>query len=574
MEWSKTIDLAPYAPDLSPLGTGVTPTMTNVIPRGDGYGPFKSLTDFTQALPAACRGYFFARRSDGSIAVFAGTSTRLYILDNTNFSWTDASKGGAAYGDLVAADNWQFAQFNEFVIAVQVNTAPQKYTLNVGGAFADLAGSPPAAGSISIVNRIVVLSSLLTTPRRVQWSDLDAPEQWTAGVGISDFQDLPDGGVVNSTSGGDAFGMVFQDDIVRDLIYAPGSSTTFQIRKLAEQETLFGKYSIVSAVGRTAYLSAQGFKMRTGSGIPEAIGKEWVDQFFFADVDRGNLQLVIGGTDPTHTRFYWAYKSGQGLAGLFDKILTYDWSMPPGKQWTILNVVGEYIASLAKPGLTLEQLDAIAPTPLTVTGAANNGAGLIRLTLNAVSNANFAIAGQNFIEVQGVTGTVEANGSWAVNIIDATHIDLIGSAFVNAYTGGGAIGGSLDALPFSLDSVAKSSVAALSAFSSSHKCGFFDGANLEAIMETAEQDGKGEYFWVSGLRPLTDSPDVLCSIGKRKAAKDATVTYTTETAINDQGFCGQLVESRYVRGRMRIPAGKVWKSAQGMQALMEMAGDS
>src|SRR6201999_2333995 len=98
---------------------------------------------------------------------------------------------------------------------------------------------------------------------------------------------------------------------------------------------------------------------------------------------------------------------------------------------------------------TLEQLDAIARGALQVTGAANNGSGLIRLTLNQISNAFFQIAGQNFIVVQGVVGTTEANGTWRVNIVDSTHIDLLGSAFVHAYVSGGAIGGSLDALNFS-----------------------------------------------------------------------------------------------------------------------------
>jgi hypothetical protein len=567
---AKTIEFGEFAPDLTDLGSATSLDIIGVLPRADGYGPFKNLESFTQALPGPNRGYFFARRADGSIAVFAGTATELYLLNNTDFSWTVVSK--ATYSPLVSTDNWQFAQFNDLVIAVQVNTPPQKFALSSSTKFADLGGSPPAAGRIAIVGFFVMLTKLLSNPRRVQWSDLDAPESWTAGVGLSDFQDLPDGGSTHAISGGDAFGLVFQDESIRSLTYAPGSAAIFQINRISTQETLFAEYSVINAGDKTFYCGAAGFKMVVAGNAPVAIGKERVDRFFFGDVDRGNLQLVIGASDPTGTRVFWAYKSGQGNAGLFDKILCYDWSIGRAGEWSLILMSGEYLASLAKPGLTLEQLDAIAPGALTVTGAANNGSGLIRLTLNAISNANFSIAGQNFIVVQGVVGTTEANGTWPVNIIDPTHIDLIGSAFVHAYVSGGAIGGSLDALPFSLDSVAKSAVAQLSAFDPNHKLGFFSGANIEATMETPEQDGEGQMIFTTGIRPMTDCAASMCSIGWRNNP-NATVAYTGETAIDETGWAPQLIEARYQRGKLRCPAGTSWSYAKGLQPDGQAAGE-
>src|SRR5882757_5819173 len=129
MAASAEILLQEFAPDLSALGTNVSALISGVIPRADGYGPFKSLVEFTKALPANCRGYFFGRRSDGSIAIFAGTIDRLYRLNNSTFAWVDVSKGAGAYPSLVPGDNWRFAQFEDLVLAVQVGTPPQKYTL-------------------------------------------------------------------------------------------------------------------------------------------------------------------------------------------------------------------------------------------------------------------------------------------------------------------------------------------------------------------------------------------------------------------------------------------------------------
>lgn len=74
---------------------------------------------------------------------------------------------------------------------------------------------------------------------------------------------------------------------------------------------------------------------------------------------------------------------------------------------------------------------------LTITGAANNGAGLIRLTVASTSTFT---TGQRKV-VAGVVGTTEANDSWLITVVDATHIDLQGSVFTNAYVSGGTIGG-------------------------------------------------------------------------------------------------------------------------------------
>jgi hypothetical protein len=68
----------------------------------------------------------------------------------------------------------------------------------------------------------------------------------------------------------------------------------------------------------------------------------------------------------------------------------------------------------------------------TISGAVNNGSGLIRLTTSAnVFTTN------DWVTVFGVGGTTEANGSWKVTVINSTTIDLQGSTFTNAYTTGG-----------------------------------------------------------------------------------------------------------------------------------------
>lgn len=72
---------------------------------------------------------------------------------------------------------------------------------------------------------------------------------------------------------------------------------------------------------------------------------------------------------------------------------------------------------------------------VTVTGAANNGSGLIRITC---SGGHGAATGER-VSIQGIVGTTEANGFWTVTVVSRTEIDLQGSTFANAYSSGGVL---------------------------------------------------------------------------------------------------------------------------------------
>lgn len=508
-----------YRPDISDHQSKHSRNILNVIPRGDGYGPFRDLLAFSSALSATCRGFFFARKNDGTIAVFAGTSTKLFLLDNTGGTWTNITKVGVAslllvdgasfltlvdgtsyldlttgtgnglYSALSGSAQWQFAQFNNYVIAVQQNVVPQVYDLTSSSAFDNLAGSPPQAAYVSVVNRFLVLSGILApSVYRVQWSGLNATTTWD-GTAQSDYQDLADGGIVRGVAGGE-FGLIFQDGSIRRMTYAPGSPYIFGIDRVSQDDGLFAPYSLIGAGDRVFFCSPQGFKMLRPGGYPEPIGKEKVDRDFFDDVDTGNLQLMIGASDPRSTRVYWAYKSVNGAEGRFDTILIYDWAL---ERWTKVSVSGEYIATLSRPGITLEGVDA-------------------------------------------------------------------------------AYGSNIDTLTItSLDDISNAAIAQLAAFNTIHKLGFFTGDTLEATMETPEQGGDRRFF-VRGFRPKTDASVVYGSVAARETVQ-ATETYSSESLVNAVGSCPQRVSTRYARGKVRIPAGTEWTYASGVEPDFVVEGE-
>lgn len=305
-------------------------------------------------------------------AITAGTTYYVKtVLDPDTFT-ISATAGGAAintastgtgthsvtslYGSLASGKQWQFAQFGNFVFAVQGGTAPQVFDMSSSNTFADLGGSPPQADYISVVGRFVVLSGLTSNPYRIHWSGLNATTTWTSGVNSSDFQDFPDGGIVRGVAGGEN-GIVFQDQAIRRMTYIPGSPLIFQIERIAQDQGLYAPYSIIRAGDTIFFHSAHGFHKIAPGGVPQQIGRERVDRWFFDDLDKTDLKLFIGAPDPRSTRVFWAYKSTSGVAGAYDKIIGFDFALD---RWFQVSMSGEYLLGMSQPGITLENLDSLS----------------------------------------------------------------------------------------------------------------------------------------------------------------------------------------------------------------------
>src|SRR5262245_58854789 len=69
-----------------------------------------------------------------------------------------------------------------------------------------------------------------------------------------------------------------------------------------------------------------------------------------------------------------------------------------------------------------------------VTNAISSG-GLIRLTI-----ANHGFTTGDYITVNGVQGTTEANGQWTITVISSATFTLDGSTFTNTYVSDGKVG--------------------------------------------------------------------------------------------------------------------------------------
>jgi hypothetical protein len=564
-----------WRPDWNDTNGSHTQRLRNAVPRADGYGPWFGLETFTQSLPAACRGGFLAQMPDGTVRIFAGTEDRLYLLNNTTLAWTDVSAGGTAYAPLAGDANWVFAQFNDSVIATQRNDDMQEFELGTDTQFADLAGSPPRAGWISTVGRFLVAADLAANPLRVQWSGLNEIDNWTAGTNSSDFQDLPDNGRARCVVevAGDV-GLILQDGGARRMIFSPGSEYVFQIDRLQNVPGVLAPYSVVVSTGGAYYLSTAGFVLVSADGARVPIGEERVDRTFLGLIpgppilqsltyDDGNPQLVVGASDPRRNIIVFGYKaSGSDLA--IDRALIYHTTL---KRWAPIEIDVQYLLSVARPGLTLEGLDAIAPGAMAVTGAADNGSGLIRIQVASTATLTTG----DWKTLSAVGGVSNANGTFQITVIDGTHFDLDGSTFAGSYTSGGVVGGSVDDIPFSFDEISTADLPALAAISTSGALGFFSGDALEADLMTPEQSIDGWRINVNGLRPFTDAPSVFGSTVTRDTFNGSPVD-GDESEMDEDGYCPLLDEARFARARIRIPAATEWSYATGVEADTSRAG--
>ena len=97
-------------------------------------------------------------------------------------------------------------------------------------------------------------------------------------------------------------------------------------------------------------------------------------------------------------------------------------------------VTGVGMASSVHPiGVTGAAAGTSFPNPVPPPATQNR----IRLTL---MHTEFLKDG-DAVTVSGVGGTTEANGTWSIDVIDHTHIELNNSTFTHAYTSGGVVTG-------------------------------------------------------------------------------------------------------------------------------------
>ena len=114
--------------------------------------------------------------------------------------------------------------------------------------------------------------------------------------------------------------------------------------------------------------------------------------------------------------------------------------------------------------------------------------------------------------------------------------------------------------------------ASLGAFGTDHTLGFFNGANMAAVMETTEGNiNPGGRALVTEIWPLIDGGAPGVQIGTRELPQD-TVTWSSTVAQIANGMVPMLSNASYHRARIITAAGANWTHCAGIDITVRKVG--
>jgi hypothetical protein len=344
---TKRLVLGEWTPDQPGL-TGALQQAFNVFPEQIGYGPFPSVTDFSNDAAQPLIGTVAAKFGD-TVQLFAAGATRLYKFDPNDLDLDDVSKlVMASPADYTSTSRWNFTQFGNQLIAANGQNVLQKWTIGSSLNWDDLSADAPIGAYLTVVRDFVVTARNSSAPNRVYWSDINNETLWTAGpTSQADSQVIPDGGNIQGITGGE-FGIVLLEKSIVRMSYI-GAPLFFQFDTLSRTLGCYEPNSVVQYENKTYFLSSDGFYVCDGSAIVP-IGGEKVDRFFFDNVDEGNLDKMSAVVDPERQLVIWVYPNTNGKISF----LIYNWQV---NRWSNGVTTCDFIAPSATTGTTLEQLN-------------------------------------------------------------------------------------------------------------------------------------------------------------------------------------------------------------------------
>lgn len=356
-----TVPFAEFAPDQPPIGSW-TRHILNAVPKTKAsYGPVYKLEERGTSLADTCQGAAAFRSTvDGTAVNFAGDATNLYLADSA-FTWSDVS--GATYATPTDG-GWEFAQFNNTVIATNGIDTMQQWSIGTSAAFVTTVSTSastdaaPLARYIATVRDFLMAGHLSTNRAGIRWSEQFNYKSWRIGTNQSDDQDLPDNGAVTGIAGGQ-YGLVFQQNGINLLTYTGDPTIVFQRDLVADDRGCMAPGSLATIERTSFFWDSAGFYRIDNGQTVTPIGDQRVDVTFGADVNRAFLFKIRSAIDHVNKIYYISYPSNASATGVPDSILVYNFNID---RWAKLNFGADILWNMyAALGTTLEGLDASYP---------------------------------------------------------------------------------------------------------------------------------------------------------------------------------------------------------------------
>ena len=336
------IDFTEWLPD-QPGVIGALTNARNVFPKAVGYGPFPEEEDLSNGASETINSIFAVKDASNTTKVVAGGSTKLFVLDPATNNLEEANT--ATY---TPAEKWRFVQFGDYLLAANGQDKLQYADLATTITFQELDASAPTSKFITVVRDFVVTGNTLTSVSELRWSGINNPETWTpSAVTQADVQEIPEGGAIQGITGGE-FGLVLLEKSLVRMSYV-GTPLIFQFDNITRNLGCYEANSIVQWRGITYFLSDDGFYLCDGQRI-DAIGAEKVNRFFWDTLQESAISSMSAAIDPFRSLVIWGYPSLENTY----RLLIYHWIT---KRWSFVDTNVNFVADIASPGVTLEQID-------------------------------------------------------------------------------------------------------------------------------------------------------------------------------------------------------------------------
>lgn len=361
---SDEVEFGQWLPDQADYKNPGLVEASNVYPSTGGYAPFESSVLSGDSVSASVVGARMFFQNDGTTITCGGTSTTLFVLDGT------VTTTNPPYN---AATRWEFERFNDLIIAVSRENAPQYLTdLDTDLTFSDLPGNPPKASVVGRVGDFLVLGDLEDIaslgspdkPNRVRWSAFNNPTvNWVTDRGeLSDFRDLdPKYGKVTAIVGG-RWGLVFQERAIWRMTFV-GSPKVFDFELVADDRGCIAPGSVVSIGYETFFLDSGGFFVTNGSQVVP-IGDEILNEWFEENSDSAQRRTVHASVNWPKRSIVWAFR--EPGATRFSRQLVYSFIT---RAWASADIELDHLVTANQDALTLADLAALFPGGLGTMSA-------------------------------------------------------------------------------------------------------------------------------------------------------------------------------------------------------------
>jgi hypothetical protein len=341
-EYDGSIIFKEWLPDLPDLNNPGLTEATNVIPLHGTYECYRPLngTGTANALSGTVNGAFMARASVAGTVIYASADAGAsnFLFRHNGAAWATASATRAAIAD----HHTSFAQFEDLVLATDISGGLNVHTAGSAATFTAVSLSEPAQ-HVGVIGQFAVLGNFFGTTTAnaasIRWSSIGDPLLWpTPGSATAiatqsgDHFFQAERGNVTAISGGDQFGLVFQQGAINRMTYV-GGNVVFQFDVVDAQRGAFFPNSVVRAGGLTYFIARSGFFVTDGVTVKE-ISRDKISTTFLAAAISSTPHRVRGAYDGRRNLIYWSYQESSLIEEMQDRIVIYD---PATERFTLAN---------------------------------------------------------------------------------------------------------------------------------------------------------------------------------------------------------------------------------------------